>query len=203
MQVEPVTGQKMHPQVYLSKPLIDFADVIDAEDRNNKTVRSHDFTCDYHPCPLTFNSLYEKKVHTDTHLFPANTEFKCNICNSVFSCASERNKHVESHSVVNRYKCKNCQHGFPYYTSLVKHIDENKCAAKNNLCPCCFCGAKFVQYSDLERHRQNNLKTCVCQTRVCGEKSFEVHKALCSVYKSQGLMLRKKSKMEESVIVLE
>lgn len=139
----------------------------------------------------------------DTHLFPENTEFKCNICNSVFSRAADRNKHVESHSVVNTYKCTNCKQDFPYYTSLVKHIDENRCVAKNKLHPCYFCGAKFVYHVDLERHHQNNLKVCVCNAKICGEQSFEVHINLCSVYKNKSSKCRKKNKTDTPVIVLD
>lgn len=203
MQTQSVDGQKIQPQVYVAEPTIQFADVSNTEDSNNKTLRTHGYRCDYRLCTLAFSSIYEKKAHMDAHLYPENTEFKCNICNSVFSRASDRNKHVESHSVVNTYKCKNCQKDFPYYTSLVKHIDENTCIAKNNLYPCYFCGTKFVNHQDLDKHHQSNLKICVCKTKVCGEQSFEVHKNLCSVYKNKSSKCRKKVKMETPVIVLD
>lgn len=171
---------------------------------NNKNIlRTHGYKCDYPPCTMAFSSIYEKKAHMDVHLFPESTEFKCNICNQVFAKASDRNKHVETHAVVSTFKCKNCKVVFPYYTSLVKHIDENRCVQKNKLHVCYFCGSKFVNHADLEKHHQANLKICSCKAKICGEQSFEVHTNLCSAYKNRMIKCRKKLKSNDSVVVLD
>lgn len=166
-------------------------------------LRTHGYKCDYPPCTMAFSSIYEKKAHMDVHLFPESTEFKCNICNQVFSKAIDRNKHVESHAVVSTFKCRNCKQAFPYYTSLVKHIDENRCVQKNKLHVCYFCGSKFVNHVDLEKHHEANLKMCSCKAKICGEQSFEVHTNLCSAYKNKVNKCRKKLKTNESVVVLD
>lgn len=166
-------------------------------------LRTHGYKCDYPPCTMAFSSIYEKKAHMDVHLFPESTEFKCNICNEVFAKAADRNKHVETHAVVNTFKCKNCRAAFPYYTSLVKHIDENRCVQKNKLHVCYFCGSKFVNHADLEMHHEANLKVCSCKAKICGEQSFEVHTNLCSAYKNKMSKCRKKLKATDSVVVLD
>lgn len=171
---------------------------------NNKNIlRTHGYKCDYPPCTMAFSSIYEKKAHMDVHLFPESTEFKCNICNHVFAKAADRNRHVETHAVVSTFRCKNCKQAFPYYTSLVKHIDENRCVQKNKLHVCYFCGSKFVNHADLERHHEANLKVCSCKAKICGEQSFEVHANLCSAYKNKVNKCRKKLKGDGSVVVLD
>lgn len=174
-----------------------------AETNNKNILRTHGYKCDYPPCTMAFSSIYEKKAHMDVHLFPESTEFRCNICNLVFTKAVDRNKHVETHAVVSTYKCKNCKQAFPYYTSLVKHIDENRCVLKNKLHVCHFCGSKFVNHADLEKHHEANLKICSCKAKICGEQSFEVHTNLCSAYKNKMNKCRKKLKTNDAVVVLD
>ncbi|XP_018335995.1 zinc finger protein 181 isoform X2 [Agrilus planipennis] len=152
------------------------------------------YKCEYDGCGELFASVYEKKNHAEVHLFPENTEFKCSICNATFSKAIERNKHIDSHSVAETYRCKSCQKSFPYYTALVKHIDEQKCSTGKSL-SCHFCGAKFLNQKDLEKHQKVSIKMCVCKTKVCGESAFISHSGTCSSY------LQKKNKLKKGHIL--
>ncbi|KAF2882586.1 hypothetical protein ILUMI_23603 [Ignelater luminosus] len=142
------------------------------------------FKCDYPGCILSFPSLYEKKIHADTHIFQAGSEFKCNICNLSFKVAGERNKHVDSHAIVSTYKCKNCEKTFPYYTTLVKHVNEEKCASDKSF-SCHYCGVQFVDIIDLERHQKENVKHCICHAKICSDPAFELHTTLCTLYKQK------------------
>lgn len=142
------------------------------------------FKCDYPGCILSFPSLYEKKIHADTHIFQVGSEFKCNICNLSFKMASERNKHVDSHAIVSTYKCKNCDKTFPYYTTLVKHVNEEKCASDKSF-SCHYCGVQFVDIIDLEKHQKENVKHCICHAKICSDPAFELHTTLCTLYKQK------------------
>lgn len=170
-------------------------------EENKGILRTHGYKCDYPPCNMAFSSIYEKKAHLDSHLFPENTEFKCNICNLVFSRAVDRNKHVETHSVVNTFKCHNCKQGFPYYTSLVKHLDSNKCVTTNKLFACYFCGSKFVTTGDLEMHQRENVNLCICKAKICGEQAYAVHINLCSVYKTKSAKFSHLKSSSETIIL--
>lgn len=136
--------------------------------------------CDYPGCNLSFSSLYKKKLHTEIHLFPASSSFKCAICNMLFDTALQRNKHIDSHTIVDTFKCKSCAKSFPYYVSLVKHAEEKKCVG---LYRCFICDVHFASEPDLEQHRMTNVRYCSCRAMFCGEEAFAIHTSTCQAYK--------------------
>lgn len=153
-----------------SKPLVK---------HSNNAWKSQLYRCEYKGCTETFPSLHQKKLHLEAHIFPESEEYKCSICNMVFKKAADRNKHITSHSIVSTYKCKECQKAFPYYTTLIKHV-ESKVCSKSSPLDCFYCKAKFYSTGDLVKHHKLSMKKCeVCSTSICGDQAFHIHSTAC------------------------
>lgn len=110
------------------------------------------YKCDFPDCPKTFLYPHERKVHKDVHIFPVCTEYKCSICNMSFAQAADRNKHVESHSVAHTYSCSVCDSNFPYYTTLIQHMNEKCCVSKSFKCR--YCNIPFASEKDVHQHEE-------------------------------------------------
>lgn len=94
----------------------------------------------------------------------------------IFKKAIERNKHVETHSIVSTHKCKHCQKCFPYVTSLIAHVEDAFTTEQFN---CFFCGRKFDDVPSFLRHNNWNMKTCKCGTKICGDMLYQKHINSC------------------------
>ncbi|KAB0792081.1 hypothetical protein PPYR_14042 [Photinus pyralis] len=108
------------------------------------------YKCDFPGCPKMFLYPHDRKVHKDSHIFPAGTEYKCSICNMSFKQAIDRNKHVESHSIPSTHVCSFCKASFPYYTTLIQHINNTCCLSK--CVKCRFCNIPFANREDARQH---------------------------------------------------
>lgn len=135
------------------------------------------YRCEHTGCEEKFSSLHEKKLHLENHLFPESDVFKCNLCDLVFKKAVERNKHIETHAVVSTHKCKHCQKCFPYYTTLVAHVEE---AFSTEQFHCFFCGRGFDDTTTFLRHNSWSMKSCKCGTQICGDMVYQKHLNQCS-----------------------
>lgn len=145
----------------------------------NFAWKSQLYRCEYKGCTEIFPSLHQKKLHLETHIFPESEEYKCSICNMVFKKAIERNKHITTHAIVNTYKCKECQESFPYYITLIKHV-EGKLCSKTNPLKCSFCKVKFYSTYDIAKHHKLILKKCdTCAMYICGGQAYISHKRTC------------------------
>lgn len=137
------------------------------------------YRCEYKGCSEIFTSLHQKKMHLETHIFPESEEYKCSICNMVFKKAIERNKHVTTHAIVDTFKCRECQKSFPYYTTLIKHVESKLCSKANPL-KCSYCKIKFFNTYDIAKHHKLSLKKCEnCDSYLCGEQTYNAHKRIC------------------------
>lgn len=119
---------------------------IDPKDWKHRSL----YKCDFPGCPKMFLYPHDRKVHKDSHIFPAGTEYKCSICNMSFKQAVDRNKHVESHSVPSTHVCSFCKASFPYYTTLIQHINNTCCLSK--CVKCRFCNIPFANRGDARQH---------------------------------------------------
>ncbi|KAF7636153.1 hypothetical protein Mgra_00004412 [Meloidogyne graminicola] len=79
------------------------------------------YQCLIKNCGKRYSRLENLKTHTRKHT--GERPYRCNSCNSSFTNASDRSKHVERvHGGKKRYQCTECQCAYTDPSSLRKHI---------------------------------------------------------------------------------
>uniref|UniRef100_A0A1I8AYD6 C2H2-type domain-containing protein n=1 Tax=Meloidogyne hapla TaxID=6305 RepID=A0A1I8AYD6_MELHA len=79
------------------------------------------YECPWQNCGKRYSRLENLKTHVRKHT--GERPYRCTSCDSAFTNASDRSKHVERvHGGKKRYRCTDCQCAYTDPSSLRKHI---------------------------------------------------------------------------------
>uniref|UniRef100_A0A914KT58 C2H2-type domain-containing protein n=1 Tax=Meloidogyne incognita TaxID=6306 RepID=A0A914KT58_MELIC len=79
------------------------------------------YECVWQNCGKRYSRLENLKTHVRKHT--GERPYRCTSCDSAFTNASDRSKHVERvHGGKKRYRCTDCQCAYTDPSSLRKHI---------------------------------------------------------------------------------
>lgn len=119
-------------------------------------------------CPIC-NKLYLKssmKLHVNTHNIK--TEFKCNICNKVFSTNWNLKQHRWIHACrsTKPFKCKTCTAAFIREVDYITHMNIHRSIKPFT---CNYCGCQFSRKYNWLRHTKEHEIPKKHQCAICNK----------------------------------
>lgn len=133
------------------------------------------------PCTRRYKSkekmlLHYQKVHVDKTDIKS-LSFRCELCAEVFRRKAQHRQHMFSHTNEYPYTCQHCKRGFMNRYNFVRHENSHR------IYNCTECDAKFLKWSLLVAHRNDNHKTAeticdICQRKFQSKRGLKHHRAV-------------------------
>ncbi|XP_006820244.1 uncharacterized protein LOC102807491 [Saccoglossus kowalevskii] len=128
-------------------------------------------------CDLPFDDEMLLSKHLDEHAansFPHNyggsKDFKCHICQRVFSKKQTLKRHAILHSGIKPFKCAFCTHSTYRKDHLQAHIRIKHLSGRSKQTKCSVCNTVFSSHQSLANHMKShrNANTCLH----CGDEFY-------------------------------
>ncbi len=135
----------------------------------NKSPEINKFKCT--KCTLKFESQHSLDSHLKFH-DGVDKCHQCEVCNKSFVTNHELTVHRSQH-VDRPYKCEFCAKTFLQQRPYKLHINKDHSNGNSVLCP--LCGARFLNLSQLNSHRQIHIKDLPYLCQHCPQQFPELN----------------------------